>query len=159
MRLSLRRSAILALAIGAMCASAAIAQVVVPGTTGTSKEMQNQAVRVGVLIQRSNTATAASGAATINGAGAGLVTTESITTAAGSAYTLTLTDSLIAATDLVFASVTNGSNSAGLPLLLRVTPAAGSVAIVVQNAHASAALNGTLKISFFVVKQTAFSAD
>jgi hypothetical protein len=34
----------------------------------------------------------------------------------------------------------------------RVTPAAGSVAILVNNIHASAALNGTLVISFASMK-------
>jgi hypothetical protein len=44
-------------------------------------------------------------------------------------------------------------NTQGTPMVVSVTPAAGSLVIVVQNKHASAeALNGTLVISFFAVK-------
>lgn len=97
------------------------------------------------------TATASSGAATLNKM-AGVVTSESLTTAAGATYTLTLTNSDIAAADQVLVSVGNGSNSAGTPAVASVTPGAGSVVVVVQNIHASAALNGTIKIAFVVAK-------
>jgi hypothetical protein len=40
-----------------------------------------------------------------------------------------------------------------------VTPGAGQVVIVVQNIHASAALNGTIKIGFQVVKMSATDTD
>ncbi len=97
------------------------------------------------------TATAVTGAATLNKA-SGKITTEALTTAAGASYTLTLTNSQIAAADTVFVSLANGTNSAGLPMVGLVTPAAGSATIVVNNIHASAALNGTLVISFASMK-------
>ena len=97
------------------------------------------------------TATAVAGAATLN-KGSGVVTSEALTTAAGATYTLTLTDSAIAATDEVFASVQNGTNAAGLPEIATVTPGAGSVVIVVHNDHATAALNGTLKVTYLDLK-------
>ena len=97
------------------------------------------------------TATAVTGAATLNKA-TGKITTEALTTAAGASYTLTLTNSQIAAADTVFVSLANGTNSAGDPVGGRVTPAAGSVTIIVNNRHASAALNGTLVISFASMK-------
>lgn len=97
------------------------------------------------------TATAVAGAATLNKA-SGKITTEALTTAAGASYTLTLTNSAIAAADTVFASVANGTNSAGLPVIGLVTAGAGSAAIIVNNMHASAALNGTLVISFASMK-------
>lgn len=100
------------------------------------------------------TASATAGAATLN-AGRGKITSEALTTAAGAVYTLTLTDSRIAAADLVFASVANGTNTQGVPAVGRVSPAAGSVAIEIRNEHASQALNGTLVISFFVIKTNA----
>lgn len=96
------------------------------------------------------TASATAGAATLNQP-SGVVTSESVTTAAAATYTLTLTNSKIAATDIVLASVGNGTNSAGTPEICSSTPANGSVVIVIRNAHASAAFNGTLKISFVVV--------
>ncbi|MBX9593931.1 MAG: hypothetical protein K2X46_06185 [Roseomonas sp.] len=97
------------------------------------------------------TAAATAGAATLDKL-AGVITSEALTTAAGASYTLTLTNSTIAAADQVFASVGYGTSTTGAPVVTRVTPAAGSVVVVVQNIHASAALNGTIRISFLVVK-------
>lgn len=97
------------------------------------------------------TATAVAGAATLNKP-AGVITTEALTTAKGAEYELTLTNSSIVAADQVFASVQFGSASAGLPVISRVTPASGSVKIRVLNADASDAFDGTLKISFFSLK-------
>lgn len=93
------------------------------------------------------TATASSGAATLN-KNAGAITSESLTTAAAADYVLTLTDSAIAATDQVLASVRLGSSTTGEPAITSVTPAAGSVVINVRNIAASAAFNGTIIISF-----------
>ena len=97
------------------------------------------------------TATATAGAATL-AKSSGVITTEVVTTAAGATYTLTLTNSLVGAADQVFASVQNGTNNAGLAQIATVTPGAGNVVIVVRNAHASAAFNGTLKIAFALLK-------
>jgi hypothetical protein len=97
------------------------------------------------------TATASAGAATLNKM-AGVITSESLSTAAGATYTLTLTDSDIAAADQVMASVGFGSDTVGTPVVTTVTPAAGSVVIVVQNIHATAALSGTIKVAFVVFK-------
>lgn len=97
------------------------------------------------------TASATAGAATLN-KNAGVITSESLTIAAGSQYTLTLTNSTVAAADQVFASVANNSNTGGTPCIVTVTPAAGSVVIVVQNIHASAAFNGTINIAYAVFK-------
>lgn len=94
------------------------------------------------------TATATAGAATLNNR-FGVITSEALTTAQNLFYTLTVTNSAIAATDMVFASVANGTNTQGTPMIVRVTPAAGSLVIIVCNKHASAeALNGTLKIAY-----------
>jgi hypothetical protein len=93
------------------------------------------------------TATATTGAATLNKA-SGVITSEALTTAAGATYTLTITNSAIAATSHVVASVAYGTSTTGMPCVTRVTPAAGSLVIIVQNIHASAALNGTIKVTF-----------
>ena len=107
----------------------------------------------GKLFHTKKVATAASGAATLN-SNAGVITTESLTTAQNAIYTLTLTNSQIKATDIVLVSVGNGSNSAGTPMLGTVTAADGSVVITVINKHASAvALNGTLVIAFVAIGQ------
>lgn len=107
----------------------------------------------GLLLQP-GTATAAAGAATLNKM-SGKVTSEALTTAQNASYTLTLTNSQIEAADIVLVSLANGTNTQGTPVPVRVTPAAGSVVIVVKNMHdAAQALNGTIVVSFVVIKQT-----
>jgi hypothetical protein len=95
-------------------------------------------------------ATSAAGAVTLNNASAGMITTESVSTAAGGTYSLTITSNLIRSTSLVMATVTLGTSTTGAGVVSHVTPAAGSVNVKVQNIHASAAFNGTLKIGFAI---------
>lgn len=110
------------------------------------------AVVVGALaLTTHNTATAVAGAATLD-AMSGVVTSEAVTTAAGATYTLTLTNNQIAAADVVLVSVAAGGT--GMATVARVTPAAGSVAIIIQNIAGAAAFNAALKISFVVIKAT-----
>lgn len=153
---TLRSLAVAALALVAIAGAALAIQ---PGTTGTEKRFQQQGLRMGVPVMVNNTATASSNAATLNNAGAGVITTESLTTVAGTEYLLTLTNNMIAATDIVLASVGNGSNTGGNPGVTLSQANAGTATIRVRNGHASAAFNGTLKIGFFVIKQTALDAD
>lgn len=105
---------------------------------------------VGSLGIAGGTATGSAGAATLNQP-AGVITTESLTTAAGATFTETLTNSSIAAADIVLVTVETAGT--GMPVVAKVTPAAGSVVIVVQNIHASAAFNAVLKLRYAVVKQ------
>lgn len=95
------------------------------------------------------TATAAAGAATLDKK-RGKITSEALTTAGLASYTLTLTNPQVKAADVVTASLANGTNTQGTPTIGRVTPAAGSVVIVVYNLHSTQALNGTLVVSFDV---------
>jgi hypothetical protein len=104
-------------------------------------------------ILDTGTASATSGAATLNKS-TGKITSESLTTAAGAAYTLTLTNSQIAAADIVLVSLANGTNTQGVVVQGLVTPAAGSVVITVRNEHASQAFNGTIVVSYMVIKVT-----
>lgn len=95
------------------------------------------------------TATGSAGAATLN-APSGVVTTESLTTAAAATFTETITNDHIAATDVCFASVTTAGT--GAPAIVKTTPAAGSLVITVQNISAATAFNNTLKIAFACFK-------
>src|ERR1700743_238119 len=70
------------------------------------------------------TASATPGAATLNSP-SGVITSESITTAAAGFYTLTLTNSCIAATDIILAQAGLGSSTTGTPSIASVTAAAG----------------------------------
>ena len=96
------------------------------------------------------TATSTAGAGTIN-AQTGVITTEALTTAAGSTYTMTLTNSYISANSIVMVTVGKGTATAGEPVVQFVTPAAGSAVILIRNVSAATALNGTIKIGFMVV--------
>lgn len=105
----------------------------------------------GAKITAANAATASGGAATLD-AVAGVITTDALTTAAGAEATLTLTNACVGANDAVLVTLANGTNSAGAPVIRTATPAAGAVTIVIRNVHASAALNGTLRVGFLVLK-------
>lgn len=128
--------------------AAAFALLSLPAYAQSPSALTAYSLRVGV---GSKAATATAGAATLNNS-SGVVTTEALTTVAGASYTLTLTDSQIAAVDQVYASVAYGTASAGEPHIMRVQPAAGGVVIVVRNSASAAAFNGTFKVSFFVLK-------
>lgn len=148
----------LGLIAAATLAGNVIAQAIQPQTTGTEMRFQSQAVKLGMVEMVNPTGTAVAGAVTIN-QNSGVVTSEALTTAAGAVYTLTITDSSIAAADIVLVSMGNGTNSAGSPAITTITPAAGSVVIKVQNIHASAALNGTLTFGFVIVKTSPLNAQ
>lgn len=97
------------------------------------------------------TGTGGTGTATLHKA-SGKITTGALTTAAAATHVLTLTNSKIAAADQVYASVGKGTATTGVVAIADVLPAAGSVAITIQNIAAAAAVNGTLVVSYFVVK-------
>lgn len=82
----------------------------------------------------------------------GKVTTVSLTTAAAGVATLAINDSLVSAGDIVIASVGNGSNTTGTPVVTSATATAGKITVVIQNIHVSAAFNGTLIVSYLWIK-------
>lgn len=101
----------------------------------------------------SNTGTESSNAITLNALG-GLITTASLSTAVGSTYTITLTNSAIAATSVVRAQAYNKSNLVLGVYVVSVTPAAGSCVIILGNANtAGTALSGTCFVPFLVNTQ------
>lgn len=120
------------------------------GVYGRFKETRNMGVEMEHMATAIGTATASAGAATLNDY-VGKVTTEALTTAAAAEYTLTLTNSTIAAGDIVFASV-DALASTGTPAIGGCTVTAGQVIITVSNVHASAAFDDPIQINFMVVK-------
>src|SRR5579859_5907633 len=94
-------------------------------------------------------ASATAGKATAHGEAA-IVTSESLTTAAGASYTLTLGNSQIMPNSVVLAVISNGTNTQGDPSLATVAISLGQAVITIINRHASQALNGTLKIALLV---------
>jgi hypothetical protein len=111
-----------------------------------------QDIRNGTFQLGEFNATAIAGAATLHRL-AGRVTSESLTTAAAGEYTLTLTNTHIESTDMVFAMAGLGSSTQGTPGIGGVTPADGSVVITVTNLHATLAFNGTIFVDFWVLKR------
>lgn len=78
----------------------------------------------------------------------GKLTTAALTTAAAASHVITLTNTAVAATDMVFVSVALGTATTGQPVVGTVTPAAGSLVIQITNRDAAAAVNGTLVVSY-----------
>lgn len=95
-------------------------------------------------------ANASSGAATCDSR-AGAITSETLSTAAGADYVLTLTNKFITPTSVVVPTVGNGDNTTEGLAVNRVQPGNGSVVIHIRNTHASAALNGKIVVSFAVM--------
>lgn len=105
---------------------------------------------LGTAYLAKGVATSTAAAATINKQ-SGVVTTESLTTAAASAYAFTLTNSQISSSSVVSAFLMGGSNTTR-GLEIRCIPVAGSVAISIFNNNvAGTALNGTLIFGFEVL--------
>lgn len=122
--------------------------------TGSISTSGSLSTVTGITVTMTN-GTAVAGAVTVAGQ-EGKITSEALTTAQNAIYTLTITNSAIAAADIVLASVANGTNTQGSPVVTRIQPAAGSVVILVANLHASAqALNGTIVVSYVVMKAAA----
>ncbi len=102
------------------------------------------------LNDKPGAVTCATNAATLNKR-AGIITSEALTTAAGSAQALTITCNQCAVGDLIFVDVQGGTSTTG-SAEMKVVPGAGSFVITLTNRHASAAFNGTFIIAYQIVK-------
>lgn len=81
---------------------------------------------------------------------AGVITTESLTTAAGSGQDLTITNTLCATTSILLVTRTGGTSTTGTPVT-KAVPGSGSFVITLDNKHASAAFNGTFVLSYLLL--------
>lgn len=106
--------------------------------------MSGNTTRLTELDVVTGTSTSTASAATLT-TQIGVITTESLSTAAGGTYLMNLVNPLINASSNVFTVVGNGTATVGGLVPIRTTPAAGSVAILYQNVALNA-LNGTVKI-------------
>ena len=108
--------------------------------------IQDLALRIG-----GNAATATAGAATLH-KNSGVITSESLTTAAAAEYVLTLTNAEAKVGDHFIVTAGLGTSTTGVPGATSATcTTAGTVVINITNVHASAAFNGTIKIGFIRV--------
>lgn len=83
----------------------------------------------------------------------GQITTVALTTAAGAEERFTVTNTLVAATDIIVVSTTYAG--AGTPAVSVMAVAAGSFDIVITNLHAANALNAVLIVNFAIIKGVA----
>lgn len=81
----------------------------------------------------------------------GVITTASLSNPGSSLYTLTLTNSVAAAGDVVLFTVANGSNTTGQPGSLTATPTAGTVVFTLRETGV-APFNGTLTVRYLLIK-------
>lgn len=98
----------------------------------------------------SETATLSSHAVTLT-KWAAVITTEALTTAAGSSQAFVITKTGVAAGDIAVVNMVGGSSTTGTPLL-RTACTSNTVTVTVDNKHASAALNGTLIFNLIIFK-------
>lgn len=108
---------------------------------------------IGYVTGTGGAATEASNAVTLSKLG-GTITTSSLTTAAGLTYVITVTNTLVVATDVPVCSI-KAYAGAGTPLVTVTAVADGSFVIKVFNLHASAALNAAMTINFAIFRSVA----
>ena len=127
-------------------------------TTGTEDRFQNSELRAAVLGARTSTvsltsSTATAGAVTLN-AGFGKITSDVLSLAGATEFVLTVTNTVVTSTDLVFANLQNGTNTVTPgPHISSATAGAGVMTIRIVNENVTAAVNGTVIVDFMVVKQ------
>lgn len=93
--------------------------------------------------------TEAANAVTASGM-AGAITTSSLTTAGGSSYAITWTNTFISATSSVLLTIAGGTNTTE-NITLKVVPGSGTATLTIYNNTAATALNGTIIISYLVM--------
>ena len=107
-------------------------------------------VALAATCAAANPGTISSNALTLN-TQCGLLTTDALAMAPGATYTATITNSLVSATSTIYAGTWLKSATAGRVQIVSITPGAGSFVVVIKNSSATATLNGTGVISFFIL--------
>lgn len=114
-----------------------------------SKAAVNTFSGVGSIILPKVNGTEAGNAVTASGV-AGLITTSSLSTAGGSAYAITWTNTVMTATSVVLLTIAGGTNTTE-NITLKIVPGAGTSTLTIYNNTAATALNGTIFISYLVI--------
>jgi hypothetical protein len=119
--------------------------------SGTATSTGTQGFAGNIQVNGS-TSTSAAGAVTLNNK-AGIITTETLTTISQAIYTLTISNSVATVGDHVYVSVSNGTNTTGIPVVTSAACGAGTVVVKVANASTTTSpFGGTLKIDYLVFK-------
>lgn len=103
----------------------------------------------GKIVAVKANGTEAANAVTASGM-AGAITTSSLTTAGGSSYAITWTNTYITATSAVLLTIAGGTNTTE-NITLKCVPGAGTATLTIYNNTAATALNGTIIISYLVI--------
>lgn len=77
----------------------------------------------------------------------GVVTTNSLATAASSTASFVINDSLVAATNACVATIGN-TTSTGTPTIAQVVTGAGTITVTIANVNTATALNNTVNLNF-----------
>lgn len=101
-----------------------------------------------IVLAKAN-GTEAANAVTANGM-AGVITTSSLTTAAGASYAITWTNSAITATSVVVLTLQGGTNTIK-SLVFECVPGAGTATLNIYNIGLTDPLDGTILIGFSVL--------
>lgn len=117
-----------------------------------AQDVSNQTFQIGSFTATSAGAGAA-GTVTLHRV-SGRITTPTLTGAAGTLHTLTITNTHAAATDTAMVVVNYPDAATGRPLLRSVACTAGTVVITLQNVDAAAAFNAAAVIDFWIIKRS-----
>lgn len=108
------------------------------------------AQRASGLILPNNTVTLVANAGTVNKTQA-VVTTESLTTAAGASQALVVTNNKVSVGDILLVTINGGTNTAGA-VEIKAVATANTATITLTNRHATVAFNGTFVLALVVIK-------
>lgn len=105
----------------------------------------------GTIDGDTGTGTCTSNAVTISKM-AGIVTTESLTTAGGASQAIVITNTTVAAGDIILIGRQGGGNSATQNYSINAVATSNTITATIYNNTAATALNGTIIFSFLVIK-------
>jgi hypothetical protein len=141
-----------ALVNGNLVKASGTAGLVVDAAIAATAVMLNNAVNTmtgsGQIILAKANGTEAANAVTASG-NAGVITTSSLTTAGGSSYAITWTNTKITATSVFSFCIQGGTNSTQ-NITFTCVPGSGTATLTIYNNTAATALNGTILIGYTV---------
>ena len=118
-------------------------------TNVVSKAAANTFAAGGSIILNKVNGTESGNAVTASGT-AGVITTSSLSTAGGSSYAITWTNTAITSTSVVLLTISGGTNTTE-NITLKVAPGSGTATLTIYNNTAATSLNGTILISYLVM--------
>jgi hypothetical protein len=142
-----------ALVNGNLVQASGVAGLVADAGLATTNVVSNIAANTftgsGQIILAKANGTEASNAVTASG-NAGVITTSSLSTAGGSTYAITWTNTKITSTSVILLSIMGGTNTTK-NITMTATAGTGTSTLTIYNNTASTALNGTIFIGYTVL--------